>query len=151
MNLFTHTDEKDSLQPPQQAVVDLVTFTDERGCLVSVESMNQVPFDIKRLFYIFNTNANQNRGFHAHRRDKQFLICLVGKLRVRLNDGTKISDHWLDSPSKGLLVKDMVWVEMHDFSKDCALVVLASEKYDKTDYIHDYDVFVAEAKERNEN
>lgn len=146
MNLFTHTDEAESLQPPQHSVIDLVTFTDDRGCLVSVESMNQVPFEIKRLFYIFNTNTNQNRGFHAHRNDKMFLICLVGKLRVRLNDGHKISDHWLDSPSKGLLVNDMVWVEMHDFSKDCALVVLSSQKYDKSDYIHDYDLFIEEAK-----
>lgn len=150
MNLFTHINEADSLQSSTHSVVDLVTFTDERGCLVSVESMNQVPFDIKRLFYIFNTNSNQNRGFHAHRNDKQFLICLVGKLRVRLNDGKKISDHWLDSPSKGLLVNNMTWIEMYDFSKDCALIVLASEKYDKSDYIHDLELFTAEANGRNE-
>jgi dTDP-4-dehydrorhamnose 3,5-epimerase-like enzyme len=150
MNLFTHIEKTDALQQSQHAVIDLVTFTDDRGCLVSVESMNQVPFDIKRLFYIFNTNTSQNRGFHAHRNDKQFLICLVGKLRVRLNDGKKISDHWLDSPSKGLMVNNMTWIEMHDFSKDCALIVLASEKYDKADYIHDLDQFTAEANGHNE-
>ncbi|ART78821.1 sugar 3,4-ketoisomerase [Oceanisphaera avium] len=115
---------------------------DERGSLVALEADNTVPFDIKRVYYIFNTQAGVARGFHAHHNLKQVAVCVTGKCRMVLDDGKTREDVWLDSPTKGLLIGDLVWREMHDFSEDCVLLVLASEHYDETDYIRDYEEFL---------
>ncbi|MGO4999070.1 sugar 3,4-ketoisomerase [Oceanisphaera sp. W20_SRM_FM3] len=115
---------------------------DERGSLVALEADNTVPFDIKRVYYIFNTQAGVARGFHAHHNLKQVAVCVTGKCRMVLDDGKTREDVWLDSPTKGLLIGDLVWREMHDFSEDCVLLVLASEHYDEADYIRDYEEFL---------
>ncbi len=115
---------------------------DERGSLVALEAGNTVPFDIKRVYYIFGTEKNVARGFHAHHNLQQVAICVTGKCRMILDDGNTREEVWLDSPTKGLLIGDLVWREMHDFSEDCVLLVLASEYYDENDYIRDYDKFL---------
>lgn len=115
---------------------------DDRGSLVALEGGNTVPFEIKRVYYIFGTEQNVARGFHAHHNLKQVAICVTGRCRMILDDGKNREEVWLDSPTKGLLIGDLVWREMHDFSEDCVLLVLASEHYDEADYIRDYDTFI---------
>lgn len=115
---------------------------DDRGSLVALEGEKTVPFEIKRVYYIFGTQQGVARGFHAHRQLKQVAVCVTGKCRMVLDDGARREEAWLDSPTKGLLIGDLVWREMHDFSEDCVLLVLASEHYDENDYIRDYDEFL---------
>ena len=101
-----------------------------------------MPFKIKRVYYIFGTQIEASRGFHAHHNLQQVAICVTGKCRMVLDDGAQRQEAWLDSPTKGLIVGDLVWREMHNFSHDCVLLVLASEHYDENDYIRDYDEFL---------
>ena len=124
--------------------VDFQSLGDRRGSLVAVEigKDKAVPFEIKRVYYIYHTAEDVSRGFHAHRNLKQVAICVSGKCRMVLDDGISREDVWLDCPTKGLLIEDLVWREMHDFSEDCVLLVLASEHYDESDYIRDYDDFL---------
>ena len=121
--------------------IDFPALGDERGSLVALEAEKTVPFPIKRVYYIFGTNAGVSRGFHAHKRLQQVALCITGKCRMILDDGQQRNEVWLDSPNKGLIIGDLVWREMHDFSEDCVLLVLASEHYDEADYIRDYDEF----------
>lgn len=124
--------------------IDFQSLGDERGSLVAVEiGMEKVvPFDIKRVYYIYETGEGVSRGFHAHRNLKQVAICLAGKCRMVLDNGNKREEVWMNSPTRGLLIESMVWREMHDFSRDCVLLVLASEHYAESDYIRNYDVFL---------
>ena len=122
--------------------IDFPALGDERGSLVALESEKTVPFPIKRVYYIFGTNAGVSRGFHAHKRLQQVALCITGKCRMILDDGRQRNEVWLDSPNKGLIIGDLVWREMHDFSEDCVLLVLASEHYDEADYIRDYGKFL---------
>lgn len=119
---------------------------DERGSLVALESEKTIPFEIKRAYYIFGTKQGVSRGFHAHIKLKQIAVCVTGKCRMVLDDGVIRQQVWLDSPIKGLFIDGLVWREMHDFSEDCVLLVLASEHYDETDYIRDYEEFVRKVK-----
>ena len=126
------------------SLINLINFPplgDDRGSLVALETNKTVPFDVKRVYYIFGTKACVSRGFHAHRTLQQVAVCVTGKCRMVLDDGQRREDVWLDSPTKGLLIKGLVWREMHDFSPDCVLLVLASEYYDEGDYIRDYSEF----------
>mgnify|MGYP000496960512 FL=1 len=122
--------------------IDFPALGDERGSLVALEAEKTVPFPIKRVYYIFGTNAGVSRGFHAHKRLQQVALCITGKCRMILDDGRQRDEVWLDSPNKGLIIGDLVWREMHDFSEDCVLLVLASEHYDEADYIRDYGKFL---------
>ncbi|WP_244216090.1 sugar 3,4-ketoisomerase [Pseudomonas reidholzensis] len=117
---------------------------DERGSLIALESAGSIPFDVKRVYYIFATQSDVSRGFHAHRDLQQLAICVSGKCRMTLDDGTVRQDVWLDSPDKGVLIRNLIWREMHDFSEDCVLLVLANAHYDETDYIRDYQTFLGE-------
>ncbi len=122
--------------------VDLRVIGDDRGSLIAIEKGCNLPFSIQRVYYIFGTKPGISRGFHAHKRLQQLMVCIAGKCRIVLDNGKTKEDFWLDSPTKGLLIQDMVWREMHDFSEDCVLVVFASERYDEVDYIRDYGEFV---------
>ncbi len=122
--------------------IDFVQLGDSRGELVAIEQQNTVPFDIKRVYYIYNTDKNISRGFHAHKKLKQLAICVSGSCRMLLDNGKVRENVKLDSPLKGILINDMVWHEMHEFTKDCVLLVLASDYYDEADYIRQYDQFI---------
>ncbi len=116
---------------------------DARGKLIALESLTElVPFEIKRVYYIFDTTPGTVRGKHAHNVLKQVLICVSGACTIECEkpDGTK-SEHRLDWPDRGLLIEGLVWRQMKDFSKDAVLLVLASEHYDESDYIRDYSEF----------
>lgn len=128
-------------------LIDFPPLGDERGSLVALEGNKSVPFDIKRVYYIFGTQQGVARGFHAHRQLKQVAVCVTGKCRMLLDNGKEKESVWLDSATQGVLIEDLTWREMHDFSKDCVLLVLASEHYDDSDYIRDYDEFIKMVKD----
>lgn len=127
--------------------IDFPPLGDDRGSLVALEADKTVPFAIKRVYYIFGTKEGVARGFHAHKNLKQIAVCVTGKCRMILDDGKTRQEAWLDSPTKGLFIDDLVWREMYDFSEDCVLLVLASEHYDEVDYIRNYDDFLRQVKE----
>ena len=115
---------------------------DERGSLIALESLKNIPFEIKRVYYIFGNKNNVQRGFHAHKNLQQVLIAVSGSCKILLDSGQNREEILLDSPKKGLLIKNFMWREMFDFSADCVLLVLASEHYDEKDYIRDYNQFL---------
>lgn len=122
--------------------VDFQILGDERGSLVSIERGTLIPFEIQRVYYLYNTRKDVSRGFHAHRQLRQVAICVSGKCRMVLDNGNVREEVWLDCPTKGLLIESMTWREMHDFSPDCVLVVIASLPYDESDYIRNYQDFL---------
>ena len=114
-------------------VIKLLTMTDERGSLSIIEKI--VDFEIKRVYYIYNTD-NKMRGGHRHKKTKQLLISINGSCEVYCENNLKESKTFLlDSPEKCLFVEAEDWHTMQNFSNDCILLVLASEYYDKDDYI----------------
>lgn len=123
-------------------LINFESLGDERGALVALEGNKNIPFDIKRIYYIFNTTAGVARGFHAHKALQQVAICLKGSCKFILTDGKKREEILLNKPDQGLVIGNMVWREMHDFSDDCVLLVLASEHYDESDYIRNYSDFI---------
>lgn len=115
---------------------------DSRGALVAIEESDTVPFDIKRVYYIFNNSAHIRRGLHAHRESKQVLICVAGSCDVEVEDSSGMATVTLDSPSKMLYLEGLVWHEMINFSRDAVLLVLADRHYDESDYIRSYQEFI---------
>lgn len=122
---------------------------DYRGSLTSIEGGVDTPFPIRRVYYLYYTLAEIRRGFHAHKKLKQILVCITGKCKVLLDDGEKKEIVELCEPNLGLYVDTMVWREMYDFSPDCVLLVLASDHYKESDYIRNYDDFCNAVKEKN--
>lgn len=125
---------------------DFQALGDERGSLVAFELGQAVPLDIKRVYYLYGTALGISRGYHAHYNLTQLAICVAGRCRMVLDNGTTREETWLDNPTKGLLIENMIWREMHDFSSDCVLLVLATEHYDESDYIRDYQQFLTESR-----
>lgn len=128
------------------SVIELELIGDKRGSLISLEGNKNIPFDIKRVYYIFDTKDGVERGFHAHINLKQICIAVKGSCTFVLDDGKKREEIKLDNPNQGLFIEGLIWREMKDFSSDCVLVVLASEHYDESDYIRDYDNFLEKVK-----
>lgn len=120
---------------------DLNGKIDSRGTLVALESFKNVPFDIKRVYYLTKLKSDLPRGFHAHKALKQLVVCISGSCDFIVDDGKERKTIHLSDPTKGLIVESMVWREMHNFSSDCVLLVLASEYYSDEDYIKDYEQF----------
>ncbi|MGA4365133.1 sugar 3,4-ketoisomerase [Pantoea ananatis] len=130
-------------------IIPLQTHGDERGSLVSLEHENNIPFEIKRVYYMFNTGKGVKRGFHAHRRLKQVAIAVRGSCRFILDDGNERVSLLLDNPAQGLVIESFVWREMVDFSEDCVLMVLANEHYDESDYVRNYEEFLSSVHGEN--
>ena len=126
-------------------LVDLKTLGDERGSLIAIEQGHNAPFEIKRVYYIFDTKEGVERGFHAHINLKQICIAVKGSCTFVLDDGKKREEIKLTNPNQGLFIEGLIWREMKNFTPDCVLVVLASEHYDESDYIRDYDKFLKES------
>lgn len=126
--------------------IDLIFFNkiaNQDGALVSLEENRNIPFAIKRVYYIFNTRDGFVRGRHSHKNLQQVLICVSVSCKIRLDDGFEKTEVVLDSPEQGLLVKSNIWREMYNFSSDCVLMVLANNYYDEQDYIRNYSDFLA--------
>ncbi len=119
---------------------------DDRGSLVALESNKNVPFNIERVYYIFGTQKGVSRGFHAHRHLKQLALCVTGSCRIVLDNGKIREEVILDCSTTGLLIDDLIWREMHDFTPDCVLMVLANRYYDESDYIRNYQEFLTIVK-----
>jgi hypothetical protein len=124
-------------------IIDHKVLGDHRGKLVAIESEKQVPFEIKRVFYIYGTLPDVPRGNHSHYKTKQYLISVAGSCKVTLDDGKgNKATYYLDAPNKGLFQDALIWGTMHDFSEDNVLLVFADDYYIKEDYITDYKEFL---------
>jgi dTDP-4-dehydrorhamnose 3,5-epimerase-like enzyme len=129
----------------QVKLIQLQTHGDDRGSLVALEDQKNVPFTIRRVYYLFNTRKDVRRGFHAHKALTQLVIAVRGSCRFLLDDGKERIEVRLDNPAQGLQVESMIWREMYDFSDDCVLMVLADAHYDESDYIRNYEEFLKRA------
>ena len=129
----------------QIKILEFSDLGDERGNLVVVEGGGlDIPFDIKRVFYIYGSDAEVVRGRHANRKSKFVLINVSGKSKVKVDNGYETQIIELNRPRMGLYLSTMVWKDMYDFSQDSVLMVLASEHYDAEEYIRNYDDFIKE-------
>lgn len=117
-------------------IIDLKSFTDERGSLIALED-RALPFKIKRVFYIYDTKENVSRGKHRHKATIQAMICLNGSCSVYNNNGNEEETFILDSPNKCLILEQKDWHSMTNFSDSCVIQVLASEYYNPDDYIYE--------------
>jgi len=123
-------------------LLDFKVLGDKRGSLIALEPNKEIPFEIKRVFYIYNTIEGISRGNHSHYKTKQFLVAVHGSCEVTLDDGKKKETFVLDKPTIGLFQDSMIWGVMHNFSSDCVLMVLADNIYNANDYINDYSLFL---------
>lgn len=119
---------------------------DDRGQLVAIEELKDIPFEIRRVYYMYDTGPGVRRGYHAHKKLEQILVCIHGTCEILLDDGNERKEVFLDKPYEGLYISHNIWREMHDFSKDAVLMVLASEEYCEEDYIRDYTQFMKTVK-----
>lgn len=129
----------------------LLNFTvhgNYEGKLVALEKGDDFPFEIKRVYYIWDTQNKVVRGKHAHRKLEQVIICVSGSCEFVLDNGKEKKTVVLDNPTEGLYIKHNIWREFSNFSKDCVVVVLASEHYDESDYIRDYQQFLKEVRNK---
>lgn len=115
---------------------------DDRGQLISLEEFKDIPFRIKRVYYMYGTAKGIVRGKHAHKNLEQILVCIHGSCKVKLDNGMEVKIVPLEKPYEGLYVSCNMWREMFDFSSDAVLMVMASELYDENDYIRDYNTFL---------
>lgn len=115
----------------------------ENSPLIALEKGKDIPFEIKRIYYIFNTDKDVQRGFHAHRNLKQIAIAVKGSCTFVLDDGDERNEIQIDNPKIGIFIEGIIWREIKDFSEDCVILVIASENYDENDYIRNYDEFLA--------
>lgn len=115
---------------------------DERGTLVALEENKEIPFPIRRVYYMYDTTPGVARGHHAHRCLEQILICVHGSCKIELDNGHEKAVVPLDCPNEGLYISNDIWRVMYDFTPDAVLMVLASELYDEKDYIRNYEEFL---------
>ena len=123
-------------------LINMKVFGDERGKLISLESNKNIPFEIKRVYYIYDTIPDFERGKHAHKNLEQIIIAIDGSCQFVLDDGKTREELWLNRPDVGLYIGKNMWREMRHFSYGCKLMVLASEHYDEKEYIRDYKKFL---------
>lgn len=120
-------------------LLDFQILGDERGSLISLESNKNIPFEIKRVYYIFDTKKDVVRGKHAHKNLQQIIIAVNGSCKVLVDNKIEKKIYELNNPSHGLFIQNNTWREIFEFSSDCVLMVLASEYYNKEDYIFEYE------------
>ena len=128
------------------AIIDVPALRDDLGALGVVEKDSPFPFPIKRVYFLYDVPADAVRGSHAHKQLNQLIVAVAGTLRVQLDDGTTRTDFALTSPSQGLVVPPGYWRTLSHFTPGSVALVFASEEYDPSDYIRDYDEFVAWAQ-----
>ena len=126
---------------------DFPPHGDDRGQLIAIEENQDIPFDVKRIYYIYDTLPGVRRGFHAHRNLQQILICVSGSCKIHLDNGFDTAEVLLDNPHTGLYISNDMWREMYDFTPGAVLLVLASEHYDEADYIRNYEDFIKLVRE----
>lgn len=129
----------------QYKIIEFVDLGDERGNLVVIEGEGMdIPFDIKRVFYIYGSDRTVVRGQHANKETEFLLVNVAGTSKVRVDNGRESAIVELNKPRMGLYLSSMLWKDMYDFSEDSVLLVLASRHYDGSEYIRNYDEYIAE-------
>lgn len=129
-----------------QELIKFKKISDSRGELVAIEGGKSIPFDIQRIYYITQLNPSLPRGYHSHTDLKQVMICLRGSCKVILDNGKTRNEVLLNDCSSGLFLGENIWREMHSFTSDCIILVLANRFYDPSDYIRNYDDFLKHMK-----
>lgn len=129
-------------------LVDLPRAADARGNLTFIEGGRHIPFEAKRVFYIYDVPTGESRGAHAHRNLHQFLICLSGSFDVEVDDGEARGLIHLNRPWRGLYVPPLIWAREVNFDPGTVCLVLASDFYDEHDNIRDYPLFLSVRKQR---
>ena len=124
---------------------------DERGQLIALEEFRDIPFRIKRVYYMYDTAPGVVRGKHAHKSLEQILVCIHGSCKITMDNGREKKIVPLERPYEGLYVGPHMWHEMSEFSEGAVLLVLASELYDESDYIRDYDEFLKMVEKEHED
>lgn len=124
-------------------LIEFNVHGNDEGNLIALEPFKDIPFEIKRVYYIYGTPRNTIRGKHAHKKLEQVIICVSGSCDFVFDNGKTRETITLDSPNKGVYIKNNIWREFTNFSSDCVVIVLASEPYSESDYIRDYSKFVA--------
>ena len=127
-----------------EAKYELKSFGDERGQLIAIENLKEIPFETKRVFYMFGMDQKSVRGQHANRKSKFAFICLNGSCKICTFNGYTNEEYLLSKPNEILVIDNLIWKEMYDFSEDCRLIVLSDCLYDKNEYIYDKDEFIKE-------
>lgn len=122
-------------------ILSLPKIADERGALSFVQNGMPIKFETKRVYWIYETQANVRRGLHAHKNLRQILVCISGSCSVLLDDGYSQQTYQLDRPDVGLLIEGLIWREMFNFSSDCVLLAMADAEYSENDYIRSYSEF----------
>lgn len=131
-------------------MIQFQTHGDERGSLIALEENKNIPFTVKRIYYMYDTKPGVRRGFHAHKTLKQVLFCPSGACTIMLDSGEEREYVRLDKPTEGLFMEANMWREMYDFTPNAVLMVLASDYYDESDYIRNYDEFLAHVEKINQ-
>lgn len=129
-------------------LLELQRIDADNGSLIIAQQTEHLPFAAARVFTVLRVPPGEMRGTHAHRHCEQFLICMAGSVRARVDDGAHRAEVLLDRPSLGLYMPPLTWGAQFDYSEDAVLMVLASDPYDAADYIEDYDEFTALATAR---
>lgn len=129
-------------------ILHFADLGDERGKLVVIEGAQAIPFDIQRVFYIYDSDPMVVRGQHANRESEFVLINVAGRSKVRITDGREEFVVELNKPMMGVYIPKMIWKDMYDFSSDSVLLVLASTHYDGQEYIRDYGTYLKEVEKR---
>lgn len=130
------------------SVVELPKITDPRGNLTFVEGSRHVPFDVKRVYYLYDVPSGGMRAGHAHHRLQQLIIPVSGSFDLVVDDGFERRVLTCNRPSSGVLIRSLIWRELNNFSSGAVCLVLASMPYEESDYIRDYQIFLQEAGKR---
>ena len=123
-------------------IIELPKITDPRGNLTVAEAFKNVPFDIRRAYWVYDVPGGESRGGHAHKRLRQLVIAMSGSFTVTLDNGHEQQKYLLNHPWEGLLIETETWRTLYDFSSGAVCLVLASEPFEEDDYIYDYDEFL---------
>lgn len=131
-------------------IINLPKIADPRGNLTFVEGGRNIPFEIRRVFYLYDVPGGESRGGHAHRKCQQFIVAMSGSFDVIVDDGENRRTFTLNRSYYGLYLPSMIWREMANFSSGSVCMVLASEFYDESDYLREYEGFVEESRRERE-
>ena len=130
----------------EDKIIDLPKILDPRGNLTVAQSMDHIPFNVSRVYWVYDVPAGESRGGHAHKQCREFIVAASGSFTVTLDDGYTQTSYHLNHPWQGLYVETEVWRTLNDFSSGAVCLVLASDPFEEDDYIRDYNDFLATLK-----